>query len=240
MVLFTGLLHHLVYFFIFSTSVYQAAMLATDISRRWVDPVPVDVFTYGLPPANATSVSLGDTVIQGVVALLEPIVVEAINPVAVLVADVYAYEVPRHTNDADTTVASLDGPFTQGVLIELLKPIVVESICPVVIPQPSVLLATVDYPPPNQGFVLTPPTFSPVLSNLTTVFLSSVFVVVVATLALVVGRGSKSSQGGEVLNDIPLPDQTEQGTVSLWVLSVEVSAIYHVLPCFSLLLSAND
>ncbi|KAK0238374.1 hypothetical protein EDD85DRAFT_507014 [Armillaria nabsnona] len=226
MVLFAGLLHHLVYFFIFSTSVYQAAMLATDISRRWVDPVPVDIFTYGLPPANATSGSLGDTLVQGAVALLESIVVEAINPVAVLDADVYVYGVSRHTNDAVATVTLLDVPLAQGVLIELLKPIVVESICPVVVPEPSVTLTTVDYPSPNQAFVQPPPiglppTVSPVPSNLTMVFVSSAFVVVVAALALVLRRGSKSSQGGEVVEDIPLPDQTEQGTVSLWVLSIE-------------------
>ncbi|PBK91754.1 hypothetical protein ARMGADRAFT_1081176 [Armillaria gallica] len=224
MVLFTGLLHHLVYFFIFSTSVYQGAMLVTDISRRWVDPVPVDVFTYGLPPANVTSVSMGDTLVQGVVALLEPIVVEAISPVAVLVADVYG--VPRHTNDAVAIVASLDRPLAQGILVEPLKPIVVESICPVPIPEPSVTLATVDYPPPNQAFVQSPPiglppTVSPVPSNLTVMFVSSAFVVVVAALALVLRRASRTCQGSEVAEDIPLPDQTEQGTVSLWVTSVE-------------------
>ncbi|PBK66849.1 hypothetical protein ARMSODRAFT_977389 [Armillaria solidipes] len=226
MLLCMGLLHHLVYFFVFSASVYKAAMLTTDISRRWVDPVLVDVFTYGLPPANATSVSLGDTLVQGVVTLLEPIVVEAISPVAVLDADVYAYGVPRHTNDAGATVASLVGPLAQGVLIELLKPIIVESICPVAIPEPSVMLATVDYPPPNQAFVQPPPiglppTVSPVFENLTMVFVSSAFVVVVAALALVLRRASRLSQGGGDVEDIPLPDQTEQGTVSLWVLIVE-------------------
>ncbi|KAK0444701.1 hypothetical protein EV421DRAFT_364947 [Armillaria borealis] len=234
MLLCMGLLHHLVYFFVFSASVYKAAMLTTDISRRWVDPVLVDVFTYGLPPANVTSVTLGDSLVQGVFTLLEPIVVEAISPVPVLDADVYAYGVPRHTNDAGPTVASLVGPLAQGVLIELLKPIVVESICPVAIPEPSVTLATVDYPPPNQAFVQPPPiglppTVSPVLSNLTMVFVSSAFVVVVAALALVLRRASRLSQGGGDVEDFPLPDQTEQGTVSLWVLIVEVSVIYHAL-----------
>ncbi|SJL17758.1 uncharacterized protein ARMOST_21319 [Armillaria ostoyae] len=226
MLLCMGLLHHLVYFFVFSASVYKVAMLTTDISRRWVDPVLADVFTYGLPPANVTSVSLSDTLVQGVFTLLEPIVVEAISPVAVLAVDVYAYGVPRHTNDAEATVASLDGPLAQGVLAGLLTPIVVvESICPVAIPEPSVTLATVDYSP-NQTFVQPRPTglapkVSPVPSNLTMVFVSSAFVVVVAAFALVLRRGSRSSQGGGVVEDIPLPDQTKQGTVSLWVLIVE-------------------
>ncbi|KAK0185053.1 hypothetical protein F5146DRAFT_1125402, partial [Armillaria mellea] len=216
MAFFTALLHHLVYFFIFSTSVYQTAMLTTDISRRWVDPVLVEVFTYSLPPAHAT---LGDSLIHG---LLEPIVAETVSPAAVLAADVYANGVPRRANNADTTVAPLDGP-SQGVLIELLKPIVVESICSVGIPEPSITLVTVDYPL-NQAFVQPPPigllpTVPPVLSNPTMVFVSSAFVVVVAALALVLRQ---ASQGGEVVEDIPLPNwQTERGTTSLWVSSVE-------------------
>ncbi|KAK0207699.1 hypothetical protein IW262DRAFT_526373 [Armillaria fumosa] len=227
MVFFTGLLHYLVYFSIFSTSVYQATMLATDISWRWVDPVLVEVFTYGLPPAHVTSISPGDSLVQGVVGLLEPIVVETVSPVAVLDVDAYAYGVPPHANKADATVALPNGPLAQGVVIEPVKHIVVESIYPVATPQPLVTLATVDYPPPNQAFVQPSPiglapTVSPAPSNLTMVFVSSAFVVVVATFVLVLRRVSRSSQGGEVVEDIPLPDwQTEQHTTSLWVLSVE-------------------
>lgn len=123
----------------------------TDISWRWVNPALVDVFTYGLPPTNATSVSLGNTLVQGVITLLEPIVMEATRPIAVLAADVYAYGVVRHTNDADAPMTLLDGSFTQGVLIELLEPIIASSIYPLVIPEPS-RVATVDHLP-DQAFV---------------------------------------------------------------------------------------
>ncbi|KAK0488503.1 hypothetical protein IW261DRAFT_353752 [Armillaria novae-zelandiae] len=227
MVFFMGLLHYLVYFSILSASVYQATMLATDISRRWVDPVLVVVFTYGLPPAHVTSISLGDAPVQSAVGFLEPIVVEAVSPVAVLDVDVYAYGVPRHADNADATVALLNGPPTQGVLIELLRPIVVESICPVATPQPLMTLATIDDRPPTQAFIPPPPiglapTVSPAPSNLTRMFVSLAFVTVVAAFAWVLRRASRSSQGGEVVEDIPLPDwQTEWGTTSLWVLSVE-------------------
>ncbi|KAK0187076.1 hypothetical protein F5146DRAFT_1004043 [Armillaria mellea] len=51
---------------------------------RWIDPVLVEVFTYGLPLAHAT---LGDSLIQG---LLKPIVAETASPATVLAADVYA------------------------------------------------------------------------------------------------------------------------------------------------------
>lgn len=107
------------------------------------------------------------------------------------------------------------------LLIELLEPIVVESIYPVAISKPSMMLATVDYLP-NQAFVQPwpiglAPTVSLVPSNLTMVFVPLVFVVVVSALALVLRRASRSSQGGEVVEVIPLPDQTEQGTISPWV-----------------------
>ncbi len=72
-------------------------------------------------------------------------------------------------------------------------------------------------------------------------FVPLVFVVVVAALALVLRRTSRSSQGGEVVEDIPLPDQTEQGTVSLWVFKYGGQRyISCASPHLSLLLSAND
>lgn len=202
-------------------------MLATDISRRWVDPVMVEVFIYGLPPTYFNSISLDDSLVQGVVDLLEPIVVETVSSGAVLDVDAYAYGVPSHANKADATVAPPNGRLAQGVLIELLKPIVVESVCLVATPQPLVTLATVNYPPPNQAFVQPSPielapTISPAPSNLMIVFVSSAFVVVVAAFTLVLRRASRSSEGGEVIEDILLPDwQTERGVTSLWVLSDE-------------------